>query len=53
LIAKISLNPKLFSSHSFRRRGATLAAQAGISSSLIELMGDWKSDKKDIKIISK
>ena len=44
LIAKICLNPKLFSSHSFRRGGATLAAQAGISSSLIQLMGDWKSD---------
>jgi predicted lactoylglutathione lyase len=27
LIAKICLNPKLFSSHSFRRGGATLAAQ--------------------------
>jgi hypothetical protein len=35
---------KLFSSHSFRRGGATLAAQTGISSSLIQLMGDWKSD---------
>jgi hypothetical protein len=32
------------SSHSFRRGGATLAAQTGISSSLIQLMGDWKSD---------
>jgi integrase len=44
LIAKICLNPKLFSSHRFRRGGATLAAQAGISSSLIQLMEDWKSD---------
>ena len=44
LIAKIGLNPKLFSSHSFRRGGATLAAQAGISSSFIQLMVDWKSD---------
>ena len=44
LIAKIGLNPKLFSFYSFRRGGATLPAQAGISSSLIQLMGDWKSD---------
>jgi hypothetical protein len=44
LIAKISLNPKLFSSHSFGRGGATLAAQAGISFSLIQLMVDWMSD---------
>jgi hypothetical protein len=44
LIAKVGLNPKLFSSHSFRRGDATLGAQAGISSSLIQLMRDWKSD---------
>jgi hypothetical protein len=44
LIANICLNPKVFSSHNLRRGGATLAAQAGISSSLIQLMGDWKSD---------
>jgi len=43
-LQKIGLNSKLFSSHSFREGGATLAAQVGISSSLIQLMGDWKSD---------
>jgi integrase len=34
----------LFSSHSFRRGGATLLANAGIPSNMIQLMGDWKSD---------
>lgn len=44
LIYKIGLNPKLFSSHSFRRGGATLAFKAGVSPNSIQLMGDWKSD---------
>lgn len=44
LIQQIGLNPLLYSSHSFRRGGATLANQAGISSNLIQVMGDWKSD---------
>jgi integrase len=50
LIAKICLNPKVFSSHNLRRGGATLADQAGISSSLIQLMGDWKSGASTILI---
>ena len=44
LLCKIGMNPNLFSSHSFRRGGATLASQAGISPSSIQLMGDWKSN---------
>ena len=44
LICKIGLNPNLFSSHSFRRGGATLASKAGVSPSSIQLLGDWKSD---------
>jgi len=44
LIRKVGLNPKLFSSHSFRRGGATLAAKSGVSPQFIQLMGDWKSD---------
>lgn len=44
LISLIGLNPLLFSSHSFRRGGATLLANAGIPSNMIQLMGDWKSD---------
>ena len=41
---KLSLKPNLFSSHSFRRSGATWAFQSGVSSELIQLQGDWKSD---------
>ncbi|VDI04268.1 Hypothetical predicted protein [Mytilus galloprovincialis] len=44
LLCKIGLNPNLFSSHSFRRGGATLASKAGVSPSSIQLMGDWKSN---------
>ena len=33
-----------FGTHSFRRGGATLALQAGIPISTIQLLGDWKSD---------
>jgi hypothetical protein len=34
----------LFSSHNFKRGGATLLANADIPSNMIQLMGDWKSD---------
>ena len=44
LITKLSLNPDLYSSHSFRRSGATFAFKSGVSSELIQLQGDWKSD---------
>ena len=44
LISKLSLDPSLYSSHSFRRSGATFAFQSGVSSELIQLHGDWKSD---------
>ena len=40
----IGLNPKLFSSHSFRRGFATLAFQSDIRPEHIQLLGDWKSD---------
>ena len=33
-----------YGTHSFRRGGATLALQAGIPLSTIQLLGDWKSD---------
>ena len=38
LISLIGFNPLLFSSHSFRRGGATLLANAGIPSNMIPLM---------------
>lgn len=43
-IQKIGLDSKQFSSHSFRRGGATLAFRAKISADKIKLLGDWKSD---------
>jgi len=43
-IEKIGLNPKNFSSHSFRRGFATFAFNENISSDQIQLLGDWKSD---------
>ncbi|MES9881885.1 MAG: hypothetical protein ABW185_13485 [Sedimenticola sp.] len=44
LIKSLGLNSDNYSTHSFRRGGATLAFQAGISSELIQLQGDWRSD---------
>lgn len=34
----------LYSSHSFRRGGASFAFKAGVPSELIQLQGDWSSD---------
>lgn len=44
LCSKVGLDPSIYSSHSFRRGGATLAFQSGVSSELIQLQGDWRSD---------
>ena len=41
---KLGLDSQLFSSHSFRRGGATFAFESGVPSELIQLHGDWKSD---------
>lgn len=38
------LHVNLYSSHSFRRGGATWAFQSGVPHSLIKLQGDWQSD---------
>ena len=43
-IKKIGLNPELFSMHSFRRGAVSWAIKNGISESMIQVMGDWKSD---------
>jgi integrase len=40
----VGLDPKVISSHSLRRGGATFAAKCGVSDSSIKLLGDWKSD---------
>ena len=43
-IRKIGLDPKLYSTHSFRRGMSILAFQAGIHPDKIKLLGDWKSE---------
>lgn len=43
-IQKIGLNPGNFSSHSFRRGGASLAFRANIEADKIQLLGDWRSE---------
>ena len=43
-IAAIGLHPSRFSSHSFRRGGATFAFQQRAPPAFIKAQGDWKSD---------
>ena len=43
-VAKIGLEPKLFSSHSLRRAGATWAFKSEVPGELIKSHGDWASD---------
>ena len=44
LIGKTGRDPSLYSSHSFRRGGASFAFDSSVSSDLIQLHGDWGSD---------
>lgn len=44
LINIIGLDPKAYSSHSFRRGGASWAFKSKVSSNLIQMHGDWQSD---------
>lgn len=43
-ITKVGLDPRNYSSHSFRRGAATLAFKAGVHPNVIQVMGDWSSD---------
>ena len=43
-IQEIGLDASLFSSHSFRRGGATWAFKVGVRGELIQVQGDWLSD---------
>ena len=43
-ISQAGLDPDDFSSHSFRRGGASTAFRAHVSSDLIQAQGDWASD---------
>ena len=44
LISKAGLDASLYSGHSFRRGGATLGFEVGLSISEIKSRGDWKSN---------
>ena len=44
LIEKTGRKPKYYSSHSFRRGGASLAFESNVTTELIQLHGDWRSD---------
>lgn len=51
MVSNIGKNPDEYSTHSFRRGGASWAFSAEVPSELIQLYGDWKSDayKKYLK----
>ena len=44
LITDVGLNSEFYSTHSFRRGGASWAFAAEVPTELIQLYGDWKSD---------
>ena len=44
LLARTGRDPAKFSSHSFRRGGASFAFQAGVPAATVKLIGDWRSD---------
>jgi len=43
-LSQIGQDPHLFSSHSFRRGGATWAFKVQVPGEMIQKMGDWRSD---------
>ena len=43
-ISKIGLDSALYSTHSFRRGGATFAFESGVPVQAIKVMGDWASE---------
>jgi len=42
-LRQIGEDPRMYSSHSFRRGGATFAFKAQVPGEIIQLMGDWRS----------
>lgn len=44
LLRLIGVNPTLYSGHSLRRGGCTLAFRAGVSTELLQFHGTWRSD---------
>ena len=43
-LKRIGYDPKNFNTHSFRIRATTAASHAGISTSIIKVLGRWRSD---------
>ena len=43
-IQEVGLNRDCFSTHSFQRGAVSWAIKCGIPKSMIQIMGDWKSD---------
>ena len=43
-LKRIGYDPKNFNTHSFRRGAATSESHAGISTSVIKVLGRWRSD---------
>lgn len=43
-LARVGVDPSLYSGHSFRRGGATFAHNLGVDPALIKFVGDWQSD---------
>ena len=48
LMASIGLDPAMFGAHSLRIGGATAALAAGVSPSLIRVLGRWSSDVYEV-----
>jgi hypothetical protein len=44
LVSSTGRDPSLFSSHSFRRGGASWAFRANVPGEIIQIHGDWASD---------
>ena len=44
LVQKVGYDPTKYSTHSFRRGGATLLFKAEVPADKLQLMGDWRSD---------
>lgn len=47
LCTEVGLDANAYSSHSFRRGGATFASEAGVPRNVIMLIGDWRSAAVD------
>lgn len=44
LVSRSGFDATTYSSHSFRRGGASWALQCGVPGEVVQLLGDWKSD---------